>query len=222
MLKLTNILKKYNENQPNEVQALRGVDLNVEKGEMIAIMGPSGSGKSTLLNIIGCMDTLTSGSYEVDGQKIEELSQKKLAYLRNKKFGFVLQDFGLLTDRSVEENVMVPLLFSKESLKKSTKRIQPILESLGIADLAKRRANQLSGGQAQRVAIARALVNEPDIILADEPTGALDTHTSGEVVGIFKKLNEQGKTVIIVTHNPEVAKVCHKIYRIVDGEISPV
>ena len=121
MLKLTNIVKKYNEGQPNEVNALRGVDLNVEKGEMIAIMGPSGSGESTLLNIIGCMDTLTSGSYEVDGQKVEELSQKKLAYLRNKKFGFVLQDFGLLTDRSVEENVMVPFLFSKESLRKSTK-----------------------------------------------------------------------------------------------------
>ncbi len=220
MLKLTNIVKKYNENQPNEVKALRGVDLTVEKGEMIAIMGPSGSGKSTLLNIIGCMDTLTSGSYEVDGQKVEELSQKKLAYLRNKKFGFVLQDFGLLTDRSVEENVMVPLLFSKESLKKSAKRIKPILESLGIADLAKRRANQLSGGQAQRVAIARALVNEPDIILADEPTGALDTHTSSEVGEIFKELNQQGKTVIIVTHNPEVAKACHKTYRIVDGQIS--
>ena len=220
MLKLTNIVKKYNENQPNEVQALRGVDLTVEKGEMIAIMGPSGSGKSTLLNIIGCMDTLTSGSYEVDGQKVEELSQKKLAYLRNKKFGFVLQDFGLLTDRSVEENIMVPLLFSKESLKKSTKRIKPILESLGIADLAKRRANQLSGGQAQRVAIARALVNEPDVILADEPTGALDTHTSSEVVDIFKQLNKQGKTVIIVTHNPEVAKACHKTYIIKDGLIS--
>lgn len=219
MLKLTNIVKKYNEGQPNEVNALRGVDLNVEKGEMIAIMGPSGSGKSTLLNIIGCMDTLTSGSYEVDGQKVEELSQKKLAYLRNKKFGFVLQDFGLLADRSVEENIMVPLLFSKESLKKSTKRIKPILESLGIAELAKRRANQLSGGQAQRVAIARALVNEPDIILADEPTGALDTHTSSEVVGIFKALNEQGKTVIIVTHNPEVAKACHKTYIIKDGQI---
>ena len=220
MLKLTNIVKKYNENQPNEVQALRGVDLTVEQGEMIAIMGPSGSGKSTLLNIIGCMDTLTSGSYEVDGQKVEELSQKKLAYLRNKKFGFVLQDFGLLTDRSVEENIMVPLLFSKESLKKSTKRIKPILESLGIADLAKRQANQLSGGQSQRVAIARALVNEPDIILADEPTGALDTHTSSEVVDIFKQLNKQGKTVIIVTHNPEVAKACHKTYIIKDGLIS--
>ncbi len=220
MLKLTNIVKKYNENQPNEVHALRGVDLTVEKGEMIAIMGPSGSGKSTLLNIIGCMDTLTSGSYEVDGQKVEELSQKKLAYLRNKKFGFVLQDFGLLTDRSVEENVMVPLLFSKEPLRKSTKRIEPILESLGIADLAKRRANQLSGGQAQRVAIARALVNEPDVILADEPTGALDTNTSSEVVSIFKSLNEQGKTIIIVTHNPEVAKACHKTYIIKDGLIS--
>lgn len=220
MLKLTSIIKKYNEGKPNEVEALRGVDLTVEKGEMIAIMGPSGSGKSTLLNIIGCMDTLTSGSYLCDGEEVASLSQKKLANLRNKKFGFVLQDFGLLADRSVEENVMVPLLFSKESLKSSTKRIKPILENLGIADLAKRRANQLSGGQAQRVAIARALVNEPDVILADEPTGALDTHTSEDVVNIFKKLNESGKTIIIVTHNPEVAKACDKTYIIRDGLIS--
>ena len=219
MLQLKNIVKKYNENKPNEVEALRGVDLTVEKGEMIAIMGPSGSGKSTLLNIIGCMDTLTSGSYLCDGEEVASLSQKKLANLRNKKFGFVLQDFGLLADRSVEENVMVPLLFSKESLKSSTKRIKPILENLGIADLAKRRANQLSGGQAQRVAIARALVNEPDVILADEPTGALDTHTSEDVVNIFKKLNESGKTIIIVTHNPEVAKKCDKTYIIKDGGI---
>ena len=220
MLNLTNIIKKYNEGKPNEVEALRGVDLKVEKGEMIAIMGPSGSGKSTLLNIVGCMDTLTSGSYLCDGEEVSALSQKKLAALRNKKFGFVLQDFGLLADRSVEENVMVPLLFSKESLKSSTKRIKPILENLGIADLAKRRANQLSGGQAQRVAIARALVNEPDVILADEPTGALDTHTSEDVVNIFKKLNESGKTIIIVTHNPEVAKACDKTYIIRDGLIS--
>ncbi len=220
MLQLTNIVKKYNENKPNEVEALRGIDLTVEKGEMIAIMGPSGSGKSTLLNIIGCMDTLTSGSYLCDGEEVSALSQKKLAALRNKKFGFVLQDFGLLADRSVEENVMVPLLFSKESLKSSTKRIKPILENLGIADLAKRRANQLSGGQAQRVAIARALVNEPDVILADEPTGALDTHTSEDVVNIFKSLNQQGKTIIIVTHNPEVAKACDKTYIIRDGLIS--
>ena len=219
MLQLTNIVKKYNENKPNEVEALRGIDLTVEKGEMIAIMGPSGSGKSTLLNIIGCMDTLTSGSYLCDGEEVSALSQKKLAALRNKKFGFVLQDFGLLADRSVEENVMVPLLFSKESLKSSTKRIKPILENLGIADLAKRRANQLSGGQAQRVAIARALVNEPDVILADEPTGALDTHTSEDVVNIFKTLNQQGKTIIIVTHNPEVAKACDKTYIIRDGLI---
>ena len=219
MLQLKDIIKKYNEGKPNEVEALRGVDLTVEKGEMIAIMGPSGSGKSTLLNIIGCMDTLTSGSYLCDGEEVASLSQKKLAALRNKKFGFVLQDFGLLADRSVEENVMVPLLFSKESLKSSTKRIKPILENLGIADLAKRRANQLSGGQAQRVAIARALVNEPDVILADEPTGALDTHTSEDVVNIFKKLNESGKTIIIVTHNPEVAKKCDKTYIIKDGGI---
>ena len=220
MLQLKNIVKKYNENKPNEVEALRDIDLTVEKGEMIAIMGPSGSGKSTLLNIIGCMDTLTSGSYLCDGEEVASLSQKKLANLRNKKFGFVLQDFGLLADRSVEENVMVPLLFSKESLKSSTKRIKPILENLGIADLAKRRANQLSGGQAQRVAIARALVNEPDVILADEPTGALDTHTSEDVVNIFKSLNQQGKTIIIVTHNPEVAKACDKTYIIRDGLIS--
>ncbi len=220
MIRLIDVEKKYNEGQPNEVHALRGINLTIEQGEMIAIMGPSGSGKSTLLNIIGCMDTLTSGNYKLDDLWIEKQSQNKLAALRNKKFGFVLQDFGLLTDRSVEENIIVPLLFSKESLKKSTKRIKPILESLGISELAKRQANQLSGGQSQRVAIARALVNEPDIILADEPTGALDTRTSSEVVEIFKQLNDQGKTIIIVTHNPGVAKACHKTYIIKDGMIS--
>ena len=220
MIKLIDIEKKYNEGQINEVNALRGINLTVEQGEMIAIMGPSGSGKSTLLNIIGCMDTLTAGNYRLDDIWIDKQSQNKLATLRNKKFGFVLQDFGLLTDRTVEENVLIPLLFSKESLRKSTKRIKPILDSLGIAELAKRQANQLSGGQAQRVAIARALVNEPDIILADEPTGALDTRTSSEVVEIFKQLNNQGKTVIIVTHNPEVARACHKTFIIKDGLIS--
>lgn len=219
MIKIEQLVKTYNKGNPNEVEALRGLNLTVEDGEMIAIMGASGSGKSTLLNIIGCLDTFGSGTYMIDDTDVSKLTQRELAKMRNKKFGFVMQDFGLLYDRSVEENVMIPLLFSKESLKRSSKRIGPVLESLGIGDLRKRRTNQLSGGQAQRTAIARALVNEPDVILADEPTGALDSNTSREVVDIFRKLNEKGKTIIIVTHNPMVAEACHKIYTISDGVI---
>ena len=217
MIELKNIVKKYNEGRPNEVEALRGLSLEIGAGEMVAVMGPSGSGKSTLLNIIGCMDDWTSGEYYLNGQDMRRLTQKEQARVRNKKIGFVLQDFGLLTDRTVTENIMVPLLFAKEPLRKSGKRIGPILEELGIGELAHRRANQLSGGQAQRVAIARAMVNDPDVILADEPTGALDSKTGAEIIELLGRQNASGTTVIIITHDRTVSESCGRVVRIADG-----
>lgn len=166
MINLKSIIKKYNEGMDNEVVALGGVDLKINKGEIVAIMGPSGSGKSTLLNVVGLIDEPTSGEYYLDGEKVSCLSDKKRSAIRNQKIGFVLQDFGLLMDRTAEENILVPLLFSKIPFSKSKKRIMPIMEQLGILELAKRRITELSGGQAQRVAIARAMINNPDLILA--------------------------------------------------------
>ncbi len=220
MITLKNIVKKYNEGMENEVVALGGFDLNIKAGEMVAVMGPSGSGKSTLLNIIGLIDEPTDGKYFLDGENVSHLSDKRRSSIRNEKAGFVLQDFGLLMDRTAEENILVPLLFSKAPLSKSRKRIKPIMEQLGIAELAKRRITELSGGQAQRVAIARAMVNNPKLILADEPTGALDSHTAEEVVSLFRELNNAGTTVVIVTHNDAVGKGCDKIHTIRDGMIS--
>ena len=219
MITLKNIVKKYNPGMENEVTALGGFDLTVKEGEMIAVMGPSGSGKSTLLNIIGLIDEATDGEYFLDGEDVSHLSDKRRSAIRNEKIGFVLQDFGLLTDRTAEENIMVPLLFSKEPLSKAKKRIILIMKQLGIAHLRRRRITELSGGQAQRVAIARAMINQPKLILADEPTGALDSHTAEEVVSLFRTLNESGTTVIIVTHNEEVGKGCDRIYTIRDGMI---
>lgn len=203
----------------NEVIALGGINLEIKDGEMIAVMGPSGSGKSTLLNMVGLIDEPTEGEYLLDGENVGHLPDKKKAAIRNKQIGFVLQDFGLLMDRSAEENIVVPLLFSKEPISKSTKRIRPIMEQLGIENLAKRRITELSGGQAQRVAIARAMVNNPKVILADEPTGALDSKTAEDVVDIFRTLNNSGTTIIVVTHNKAVADKCDTLYTIKDGLI---
>lgn len=217
MIRLRNIHKKYNENSFGEVHALKGITMDIHKGEMIAVMGPSGSGKSTLLNIIGCMDSVTSGEYIMDGQDLTQATADQLAVIRNVKIGFVFQGYGLIGERSIEENILIPLLFAKEPLRRSGKRIDAVLEALNIAHLAKRPASQLSGGQAQRVAIARALVNEPELILADEPTGALDSATAEEMMDVLTELNQRGKTIVIVTHNPDVAKCCGKICRIQDG-----
>ena len=222
MIQLKNIEKKYNENSPGEVHALRGISLDIHQGEMIAIMGPSGSGKSTLLNIIGCMDNVSKGEYFLEGEDISKVSSNRLAEIRNSKIGFVFQNYGLIPDRTVSENILIPLLFSKEPLRKSKKRIASALEELNISNLADRPASQLSGGQAQRVAIARALVNDPEIILADEPTGALDSSTAAEMIQVLSALNRNlKKTIIIVTHNPIVAEACQKTYVIKDGLIEP-
>ena len=219
MITLKNLVKKYNPGMENEVVALGGINLAIKDGEMIAVMGPSGSGKSTLLNMVGLIDEPTDGEYLLDGENVGHLPDKKRAAIRNKQIGFVLQDFGLLMDRSAEENIIVPLLFSKESIGKSKNRIRPIMEQLGIEHLAKRRITELSGGQAQRVAIARAMVNNPKVILADEPTGALDSKTAEDVVDVFRTLNNSGTTIIVVTHNKSVADKCDTLYTIKDGLI---
>ena len=219
MITLKNLVKKYNPGMENEVVALGGINLAIKDGEMIAVMGPSGSGKSTLLNMVGLIDEPTEGEYLLDGENVGHLPDKKKAAIRNKQIGFVLQDFGLLMDRSAEENIIVPLLFSKEPISKSKKRVRPIMEQLGIENLAKRRITELSGGQAQRVAIARAMVNNPKVILADEPTGALDSKTAEDVVDVFRTLNNSGTTIIVVTHNKAVADKCDTLYTIKDGLI---
>ena len=218
MLTVKDLHKSYQVGK-TAYEVLKGVSLQVEKGEFVAVMGPSGSGKSTLLNMVGLIDEPTDGEYLLDGENVGHLPDKKRAAIRNKQIGFVLQDFGLLMDRSAEENIIVPLLFSKEPISKSKKRVRPIMEQLGIENLAKRRITELSGGQAQRVAIARAMVNNPKVILADEPTGALDSKTAEDVVDVFRTLNNSGTTIIVVTHNKAVADKCDTLYTIKDGLI---
>lgn len=219
LIEMVGVSKAYNPRKQNEVNALRDVSLSVEKGTLVAIIGPSGSGKSTLLKIIGCLDKATTGKCIVDGIDVGMASDRQLAHMRNAKIGFVLQEFGLIEDRTILENIYVPLLFSRRSIKSQQTKATAILKHLGIAGIKKKPVSQLSGGQKQRVAIARALISDPDIILADEPTGALDTGTSGDVMSLFEELNTLGKTIIIVTHNPEIAERCHKIYTLVDGVI---
>ena len=220
ILKLKNIGKIYNKGKQNACEALKGVDLSIERGDLIAIIGESGSGKSTLMHILGCLDEPTSGELLFDGKRVNFKSTKKLADYRNKKIGFVLQDFGLILNETALENVCVPLLFSNTSISKMRMRARSSLTLMGIGKLSGKRVNQLSGGQKQRVAIARALVNDPEIILADEPTGALDSKTSAEIVDVLLDLNAKGKTVIIVTHDPKIAKLCRRIVTISDGCLS--
>ena len=218
-LSLKNIGKIYNKGKNNACEALRKVDLEIERGELIAVIGQSGSGKSTLLHIIGGIDTPTSGELVAFGKEVNFKNSKKLAEYRNKKVGFVLQDFGLILGETALENVRVPLLFSDIRYSKTKQMALDALNMLGIANLANKRANQLSGGQKQRVAIARALVNDPDMILADEPTGALDSRTAADVIGVFKQINSEGKTVVIVTHDLGIAQQCDRVIKISDGEI---
>lgn len=218
MIELIDGVKIYGKGS-SRVFALNGLSLQIQKGELVALMGPSGSGKSTLLNIIGCIDQLTSGSYLLDGTDIQNFSHMRLAQLRNKRFGFVLQDFGLIDHWIVSKNVEIPLSYAKPSDKKPKERIEQVLNQLQIADKKSELAYRLSGGQKQRVAIARAIVNDPQIILADEPTGALDQKTGREVLNILQKIHQAGKTVIIVTHDPTVAGACNRVIQIVDGKM---
>jgi putative ABC transport system ATP-binding protein len=202
------------------VRALRGVDINIKEGEFVAIMGASGSGKSTLMNIIGCLDVATDGEYQLAGNNTSSLNKDQYADIRNQKIGFVFQGFNLLSRTTALENVELPLLYDRlERIKNPREQAKKALESVGLADRMDHVPNQLSGGQQQRVAIARALVNDPAIILADEPTGNLDSRTSVDVMSVFQELNKQGKTIILVTHETDIAEYAKRNIKLQDGKI---
>lgn len=201
------------------VKAISGLALTINKGEYVALMGPSGSGKSTLMNILGCLDTPTSGSYILNGQDVSNLSDNDLAEIRNKEIGFVFQTFNLLARSTAIENVALPLVYAGKSKKERTVKAEAVLKSVNLADRMHHRPNELSGGQRQRVAVARALVNNPSIILADEPTGNLDTKTSHEIMELFEQIHANGNTIVVVTHEEDIAKRARRIVRMRDGII---
>lgn len=220
MIQIKNLVKVYNKGKTNEFCALKGIDLSIDEGEMVAIIGKSGAGKSTLLHILAAIDSYDKGSYLVDGVSVGDLKEKERARFRNQKMGIVMQDYALIDEYTIEENVQIPLIFGKvKGNDVRREKIMTALKNVGLDELAKKPVRQLSGGQKQRVAIARALVNNPAFLLADEPTGALDSKTSGEIMDVFEKLNQGGKTVIIVTHDMEVAARCGRVIEISDGEI---
>jgi len=219
MLKLDNIYKIYNEGKDNEVRALNGVSLNIGNGDMLCIKGASGAGKSTLLHILGCLDESTKGGYYIDNVCVTDLSNKAKARFRNQRIGFVLQSFALIEDESVFVNISIPLFFGRTRFFDIDGRTTEVIKRINIDHLSNRKVKNLSGGEKQRVAIARALVNNPDIILADEPTGALDTKNSEMVMDMLEVLNQEGKTVIIITHEQAVADRCKTIISMADGKI---
>ena len=218
ILKLTDICKDYQQGK-EPVRVLKNINLTVERGEYLAIMGPSGSGKTTLMNIIGCLDVPTSGTYELDGKDLHNLSDNDLAEIRNKHLGFVFQSFHLMPKMDALENVALPLLYAGVSVKERRERAAEALRSVGLEDRIHFMPNQLSGGQCQRVAIARAMVGKPDLLLADEPTGALDTKSGLQIMDIFRRLSQEGMTILMITHAPEIAANANKTYHILDGEL---
>jgi len=218
MIEIDNVTKVYQMGEI-EVRALRGVSLDIEKGEFLTIMGPSGSGKSTLMNVLGCLDAPTEGSYRIHGQDVSHLSDTQLAHIRNREIGFVFQQFNLLPRTTAIRQVELPLMYAGAGARERKERARAALEAVGLDDRLGHRPDELSGGQQQRVAIARALVTEPSIIMADEPTGNLDSRSGDEVLRIFQSLNEQGITVIFVTHDPEIAEYSRRVVHIRDGLI---
>ena len=218
ILELTDICKDYQQGK-EPVRVLKNINLTVEKGDYLAIMGPSGSGKTTLMNIIGCLDVPTSGSYTLEGRALKDLSDDDLAEVRNKHIGFVFQRFYLLPKMDALDNVALPLLYADVPLKERRERAEEALKAVGLGDRIHFLPNQLSGGQCQRVAIARAIVGKPQLLLADEPTGALDTKAGNQIMEIFRRLSDEGMTIIMITHEPSIAACADKTYRILDGEL---
>ena len=218
LINLVNIEKSYDTGRI-KVQALKGVSLDVKRGEFVAIIGPSGSGKSTLMNIIGCLDMPTAGEYILDGQPVAKMTIYQLASIRNRKIGFIFQNFNLLPYATAYENIEMPLIFAGKPGQVRKDKIMENLSLVGLADRADHRPTELSGGEMQRIAIARALANDPDIILADEPTGNLDSHAGNEIINLFEKLNQAGCSVLTITHDMNIARRCHRIIKIKDGLI---
>jgi putative ABC transport system ATP-binding protein len=219
VIELTNITKYYDMGGAEEVHALQGLSLTITRNEYVAIMGPSGSGKSTLMNIIGCLDTPTSGQYLFNGVNVSEMNDNDLAKIRNKEIGFVFQTFNLLPRSDALHNVELPLIYAGVSSGERKRRAKETLEHVQLGDRAHHKPNELSGGQRQRVAVARALVTRPSIILADEPTGNLDSKTGEEIMGLFEELHRQGNTIILVTHEADIAEHAHREIRLRDGKI---
>lgn len=219
VIEIRNIIRDFKLGQET-VHVLKGIDLDIKRGEYVAIMGPSGSGKSTLMNLLGCLDTPTSGSYNLNGNDVSEMSDDELAEIRNTEIGFVFQTFNLLPRTTALENVALPMIYAGASKKQRQERATEVLNDVGLSDRMDHKPNQLSGGQRQRVAVGRALVNKPSIILADEPTGNLDSKTGMEIMGLFDDIHKAGNTVIMVTHEEEVAAHAHRIIRLLDGMVA--
>ena len=219
LISLKKIYKIYNVGG-EEVRALDGIDLDIQENDYLAIMGPSGSGKSTLMNMIGCLDTPTSGLYEFEGEMVQVMDDSQLASIRNRKIGFVFQTFNLLPKASAQHNVEIPLVYANIRKSQRIEMASKALESVGLSDRSHHRPNELSGGQRQRVAIARALVNDPSIILADEPTGNLDSKSGHEIMNILDELHNRGNTIILVTHEDDIAQHAHRVIRLFDGKIT--
>ena len=219
ILKMTDVVKCYRM-ADEDIQVLDHVNLSIREGEFVSILGPSGSGKSTLMNIIGCLDVPTSGEYMLSGHDVDRLDENELAHIRNKEIGFVFQSFQLLPRLSALENVELPLIYAGVAPQERKQRAQLIMERVGLGDKLKNLPTQLSGGQQQRVAIARSVVTEPTILLADEPTGALDRKTGMQIMDLFREINREGRTVIMITHDPNIAKYAERVIHIIDGRLS--